>query len=392
LLLGGCSDDPAGSAVTPSGSGATAPDDPTAPAQESATAPEPTTDPEPTTADPSPSRPTGAPTGTRERAGGLTLPWSAATHPGGGWLISLRDEARVIRLGEDDSVTPVTATGDDGTVPDVVPNGEGGLLGLAVLEQDPQDGRGPWLYAYLTTRVGGSGQNAVVRMLLDPAADRLGVPEPVLSGIPAAGFHNGGRLAFGPDGMLYVTTGDAGETERSQDPSSLGGKILRITPGGEVPPDNPIPGSPVWTLGHRNVQGIGWDASGRMFASEFGQNRLDELNLITPGANYGWPQVEGAGGVDGLTDPLVTWPTGDASPSGIAVTGDAVYLAALRGQRLWRVPLGTGNGPDAVGAPQEYLSGDLGRLRDVVVTPQGDLLVLTSNGDADDVVVSVRLG
>lgn len=389
VLAVGCAAgaDPNGSPVTPTGTG-------TSPSPTAGTAPDSTGTPSTVGAsvDPSRARPVGVPAAVEQLVGGLTIPWSAAPHPGGGWLVSLRDEARILHVAEDGSVAAVPSSGPDGSVPGVTPGGEGGLLGLAVLERDATDGTGPWVYAYTTVEVDGSTGNAVVRMLLDPAADTLGDPEPVLAGIPGAGTHNGGRLAFGPDGMLYVTTGDGQVLERSQDLASLGGKILRVTPRGAVPPDNPFPGSPVWTLGHRNVQGIGWDASGRMFASEFGQNRLDELNLITPGANYGWPRVEGAGGIEGLTDPLVTWATSEASPSGLAVTGDAVYLAALRGRRLWRVPLGTGTGSGAVGAPEPYLVGEHGRLRDAVVTGDGDLLVLTSNGDGADAVLRVTLG
>jgi glucose/arabinose dehydrogenase len=176
--------------------------------------------------------------------------------------------------------------------------------------------------------------------------------------------------------MLYATTGDATDGRAAQESGSLAGKILRLTPDGQPAPGNPFAGSPVWSLGHRNVQGIGWDAAGRMYASEFGQNRLDELNLIKPGANYGWPHVEGSGGAPRFTDPLVTWTTDEASPSGILVTGDAVYLAALRGERLWRVPLADGR----VGTPEPLLVGDLGRLRDVVLAPDGgSLYVLTNN-------------
>ncbi|WP_418605584.1 PQQ-dependent sugar dehydrogenase [Georgenia sp. SUBG003] len=182
--------------------------------------------------------------------------------------------------------------------------------------------------------------NRVLRLRLSD--DVVGPPAVVLDGIPRAGNHNGGRLAFGPDGHLYVTTGDAGEPGRAQDLESLGGKILRIDQEGRPAPGNPFAGSPVWSYGHRNVQGIGWDEDGRMYASEFGQNTYDELNLIEPGANYGWPRVEGAGGVEGFVDPMRQWSTAEASPSGIAVVDDAVYLAALRGESLWRVPLAGG--------------------------------------------------
>jgi glucose/arabinose dehydrogenase len=222
--------------------------------------------------------------------------------------------------------------------------------------------------------------------------DRLTDVEVVLAGIPAGRNHNGGRLAFGPDGYLYVTTGDAGDTDHAQDLGSLGGKILRLSPDGEPAPGNPF-GTAVWSYGHRNVQGLGWAQDGRLFASEFGQNELDELNLIEPGASYGWPLVEGWAGNPDHRDPVVTWATEEASPSGIAVTSDGIWVAALRGERLWHVPLT----PDGVGAATAHL--DLGRLRAVVEAPRGGLWVLTGNTDGrgdpragDDRLAHVALG
>jgi glucose/arabinose dehydrogenase len=327
---------------------------------------------------------TGVPGAPTEVATDLPVPWSIAQLPDGEVLVSLRDEARVVRVSPDAGVSDVPSTGDDGRVPGVTPAGEGGLLGLALSPSFDDDAL---VFAYRTAAEG----NEVVRMRLD--GDRLSEPEVVLSGIPKARVHNGGRLAFGPDGMLYVTTGDAGDSDASQDLDSLGGKILRVTTGGDPAPGNPFDASPVWSYGHRNVQGIGWDAADRMYASEFGQNTLDELNLIEAGGNYGWPLVEGGGGAPEYVDPLVTWSPDEASPSGIAVTGDAVYLAALRGQRLWRVPLSDGT----VGTPEAYLDGELGRLRDVATTPDDELLVLTNNttGDpreGDDRLVRLPLG
>jgi glucose/arabinose dehydrogenase len=310
--------------------------------------------------------PAGVPGTPTDVVTGLDVPWSIAVLPDGGALVSLRDEARIVRVGPDGGTRPIQAPGPDGTVPGVDPSGEGGLLGLALLPDDASQ-----VFVYGTTSAG----NEVTRWTLD--GDRLLDPRLLVTRIPKAGNHNGGRLAFGPDGFLYISTGDAGNGQNAQDPESLGGKILRITPDGDPAPGNPFEGSPVWSLGHRNVQGLGWAADGTMYASEFGQNRLDELNRIVPGANYGWPEVEGSDGEGGFVDPLVTWPTSEASPSGLAVTADAVYLAALRGQRLWRVPL-TGSG--GVGAPEAYLQGTLGRLRDVVLSPDGKgLWLLTSN-------------
>jgi glucose/arabinose dehydrogenase len=244
--------------------------------------------------------------------------------------------------------------------------GEGGLLGLAV---SPTYARDRLLYAYYTS----ASDNRVVRF-------RLGGPEePVLTGLERGFIHDGGRIAFGPDGMLYVGTGDAGDGTNAQARTSLNGKILRLRPDGSVPPDNPFPDSPVWSLGHRNVQGLAWDRAGRLWATEFGQNAFDEVNLIRPGRNYGWPEVEGRGDTDGgrLTNPLVTWSTAEASPAGAAIARGALYVGALRGERVWRVPLRG----ERAGRPQELLGDRYGRLRTVVTAPDGALWVTTSNRD-----------
>jgi glucose/arabinose dehydrogenase len=296
---------------------------------------------------------------------GLNVPWSVVVLPGGDGLISLRDQAKIIRVDRDGATHAVRAPGPGGSVPGVQPGGEGGLLGLALLPDDATQ-----LFVYSTTAT----DNRVTRWTLN--RDDLTDPRVVVRGIPKAGNHNGGRIAFGPDGNLYIGTGDAEQGPAAQERNSLGGKILRVTPEGKPAPGNPFDSSPVYSLGHRNVQGFGWSADGTMYASEFGQNRFDELNKIVAGGNYGWPEVEGGGGRKPFINPLVTWATDEASPSGLLVTGDAIYLAALRGQRLWRVPL-TG---DSVGAPKAYLTDDLGRLRDVVVAPDGkNLWLLTSN-------------
>ncbi|MFC3964848.1 PQQ-dependent sugar dehydrogenase [Nocardia jiangsuensis] len=289
---------------------------------------------------------------------GLDVPWGLAFRPDGTAFVAERDTGRILRIAPGGGAAePVHQ------VPGVVARGEGGLLGLAVSPTDPEV-----LYAYFTAE----SDNRIVRF-------RLGEqPQVVFQGLAKAGNHNGGRIAFGPDGMLYVGTGDAGEPRRSPDPADPGGKILRLTPDGQAAPGNPAPGSPVYSRGHRNVQGLAWDSRGRLFAAEFGQNRVDEINLIEPGRDYGWPAVEGAGGADrGYADPLVTWGTDEASPSGIAVAGDTLYVAALRGERLWTVPIG----PDGLGTPSAELAGRYGRLRTVAVAPDGALWLTTSNTD-----------
>ncbi|WP_083897836.1 PQQ-dependent sugar dehydrogenase [Nocardia vinacea] len=289
---------------------------------------------------------------------GIDVPWGLAFLPDGGALVAERDTGRILR------VVPGREPEQVYEVPGVVARGEGGLLGLAVAA-DYAETR--YVYAYFTA----ADDNRIVRFRLD------GQPEVIFAGIAKAGNHNGGRIAFGPDGMLYVGTGDAGQGARSQDPASPNGKILRLTPDGAPAPGNPTSGSPVYSLGHRNVQGLAWDRAGRFFAAEFGQNAFDEVNLIEPGRNYGWPIVEGKGGTDrGFTDPQVIWRPSEASPSGIAISGDTLYVAALRGERLWTVPLHDGT----LGTPQTQLP-DLGRLRTVTIAPDGALWLTTSNTD-----------
>lgn len=289
---------------------------------------------------------------------GLAAPWSIAfldDTP----LVSERDSGRVLELDGEGNGREIA------TIAGVVARGEGGLLGIAV-----HDG---YLYAYFTA----SGENRVERFELigEPGSLSLGEAETILDGLPAAGVHNGGRIAFGPDGMLYVTAGDANDRASAQSLDALSGKILRLTPSGDVPDDNPFAGSPVYSYGHRNPQGIAWDAEGTLYASEFGQNTWDELNIIEPGGNYGWPQVEGIAGQEGFIDPVQQWRPSDASPSGIAIAADTLYIANLRGQRLRAVPLADPS------TATELLVGEYGRLRDAVAAPDGSIWVLTNNTD-----------
>ncbi|WP_017571087.1 PQQ-dependent sugar dehydrogenase [Nocardiopsis halotolerans] len=312
----------------------------------------------------------------------LEVPWGLVLLPDGSALVSQRDSAEVVRVAGDGSVTEV------GTVEGVSPGGEGGLLGLAVHPEFPDE---PYVYAYHTS----DSDNRISRMEYDPGGGGLGEAEVVLDGIPSETHHNGGRIEFGPDGLLYAGTGDAGRGELAQDTDSLAGKILRITPDGDPAPGNPF-GNPVYSYGHRNVQGLAWDADGNLYATEFGQNRFDEVNLIEPGDNYGWPEVEGVGDGDEYVDPLVTWVPAEASPSGAAVAGGSLWVAALRGERLWEVPLTGGEG---LGEPVDHYEGEYGRLRTVVAAPGGDELWLTtSNRDGvgdpveeDDRVLRVPL-
>ncbi len=295
-------------------------------------------------------------------AQGLQAPWGLAFLPEGDALVSERDSGRIVRITTSGQVSPV------GTVPGVAAAGEGGLLGLAVSPRFRQDRA---LYAYFTA----ASDNRIVRMNYQDG--RLGKPQAIVTGIPKSNIHNGGRLAFGPDDMLYAGTGEAGQPGLSQDTRSLGGKILRMTPEGRPAPGNPFPNSLVYSYGHRNVQGLAFDSAGRLWAAEFGQNTWDELNLIRAGGNYGWPRAEGKAGGEGYVDPLVQWSTDDASPSGIAIADDVVYMAGLRGARLWRVPI-DGN---RAGDPKAFFSNDYGRLRTVALAPDGSLWLITSNTD-----------
>ncbi|NGO68374.1 PQQ-dependent sugar dehydrogenase [Streptomyces sp. SB3404] len=306
----------------------------------------------------------------RTLATGLKSPWGLARLSGGDLLVASRDSGTVQRVDAGSGATTPL-----GTVPGVAAGGEGGLLGLAV---PPDSDR--MVYAYLTTE----SDNRIVRMLYDPKkpeGEQLGAPDVLLKGIPKGAIHNGGRIAFGPDKMLYAGTGESGTRGLSQDKDSLGGKILRMTPDGEPPGQgNPERDSVVYSYGHRNVQGLDWDRDKRLWASEFGQDTWDELNLIEPGKNYGWPEAEGKGGGGGFTDPVEQWRPADASPSGLAVARGSVWMAGLRGERLWRVPL---RGAEPAAEPQAFLEGKYGRLRTVVSDGTGSgLWLVTSETDS----------
>ena len=311
---------------------------------------------------------------------GLEAPWSLVFLPDGRALVSER--AGRIRLIEDGALRPeplvelAAATG-----------GEAGLMGLALHPAFPDP---PYLYAMHTVRVGGSRTNQVTRLVLDGAETR--VDKVIFGGIPGARNHNGGRIAFGPDGMLYVGTGEIFEADLAQDKASLGGKILRLTPEGGVPADNPDAGSPIYSLGHRNVQGLAWQPeSGELFMSEHGPSgefllgAYDEVNVGAPGGNFGWPRAVGAPDVASLIDPIVAWPDVTAAPSGIAFWHGDLYVAALRGEALIRIVLSrAGDGWRATGVERWFNDGDdggPGRLRDAVVGPDGALYVLTGNRD-----------
>jgi glucose/arabinose dehydrogenase len=293
----------------------------------------------------------------------LAVPWGVAFLPDGDAIVTERDTLRVLLIhGPDHEVQEIA------TIDAPAPQGESGLLGVAVSPDFETD---HLLFFYVTT----AEDNRIVRATYDQGV--LGEPTVILDGIPNGFIHDGGRLAFGPDGYLYASTGETGDESLAQDKGSLGGKILRITTDGAPAPGNPFGNSPIWTYGHRNVQGLAFDDSGRLWASEFGQDDFDELNLIEPGNDYGWPIVEGRGGRDGLVDPEVVWDVSVASPSGLAWLDGHLWLASLRGARLWRIDV---TGKRAVD-PKDFFVGQYGRMRTVAVAPDGRLWVTTSNQD-----------
>lgn len=295
------------------------------------------------------------------------MPWSIAALPDGSLIVTDRESAEVLLISE--GRTSVVGVLDDA----IAAGGEGGLLGVAVSPDFDDEQR---LFLYYTS----AADNRVVSV--DYSEGGLGQPEVVLAGIPKAGNHNGGRIKFGPDGFLYVGTGDAADAPTAQDPENLGGKILRVTKEGEPAPGNPFD-SVVYSIGHRNVQGLAWDSAGRLWASEFGPDRDDELNLITPGSNYGWPEVTGAPGDERFVDAQVVWPsTATSSPSGMTILDDVAYIGGLRGQRLWQVPLAEG----VAGEPISAFEDEFGRVRDTFPAPDGGLLIATNEEGGSRIV------
>ncbi|WP_439381233.1 PQQ-dependent sugar dehydrogenase [Amycolatopsis lexingtonensis] len=314
------------------------------------------------------------------------LPWGLTTLPDGQVLYGRRDAFEIVHL------DPATGTKTvAGRIPDVAgTDGEGGVLGLAVAADFAA---APWLYVMHTSAT----DNRVVRIRYRGGV-LTGAPEVLLTGIPRNKYHNGGRLRFGPDGKLYISTGDGQNGEWAQDLTVLAGKVLRINPDGTVPSDNPF-GTPVWSYGHRNPQGLAFDAQGRLWEQEFGNNVMDETNLIVRGGNYGWPRCEGTTGScgePGFIAPKHTYPVAEGSCSGIAVVRTGLYVACERGTRLYRAEISG----DSLTDVQPYLTGTYGRLRTVEPSADGGLWLTTSNyGDKDSIpdnsnesILKVELG
>jgi glucose/arabinose dehydrogenase len=322
--------------------------------------PSPLSNPESQSPSPSPTpstRPPGKPRA-REVASDLEAPWGLVPLKDGSFLISERDTRKIIRVRG-------RSTSEVRTIDDADPAGEGGLLGLAITENERT------VFAYYTA----ANDNRIVSMSWN--GRDLGAPKVILDDIPKGFVHNGGRMVVGPDGYLYVGTGESGSGRLSQDKDSLGGKILKLRTDGRPAPGNPFDNE-VFSYGHRNVQGLAFDDDGRLWASEFGQQTWDELNLIREGANYGWPEVEGSGRARGMTNPKVVWRTRVASPSGLAYWQGDLWMAGLRGERLWQIPLDGTDTDD----PIAHFRGDYGRLRTVEVAIDGNSLLL-SNSNTD---------
>lgn len=354
--LGACGDD------DPSpGSAASEPPSPTLDSTSPGTTPStsPTTPPVGST----PAVPVPARGAVRLVAKDLEVPWDIDFLPSGDALVTERDSRQLLRIPAGGGPVETVMR-----VPGVKPDGEGGLLGLAVSPRFAEDGA---VFVYFTAAT----DNRVARIDLTSRKTT-----PILTGLAKASIHNGGALAFGPDGRLYVGVGETGVPGLAQRRASRNGKILRITTSGRPAPGNPFKGSPVWSLGHRNVQGLAWDDAGRLWATEFGQNDADEVNVIRRGRNYGWPIVEGRGDTQGgrFVNPAVTWsPTSESSPSGAAVAGGELYVGALAGQKLWRMLLEE----TTAGQPEALQQGTLGRIRAVARSPRGTIWFSTSNRD-----------
>lgn len=314
----------------------------------------------------------------------LEIPWALAFLPDGSIVFTERaGRVRLIDAREGLLAEPLLTVGE------TAHRGEGGLLGIAV---HPDFTNNHFIYLYYTYQGSESLANRVVRFSKKDNALLDG--KTILDNIPAAANHNGGRIKFGPDGMLYVTTGDASLADLAQDRDSLAGKILRLKDDGTIPPDNPFPGSPLYSLGHRNPQGLAWDSQGRLWAVEHGASATDELNLIKPGHNYGWPVIRGDETETGLESPLIhsgqeTW-----APSGLTFFDGTLFFVGLRGQSLYQAVIKN----EGV-TLQRHLDRNFGRLRDVVIGPDNMLYILTSNRDGrglpaaeDDQIIRINPG
>jgi glucose/arabinose dehydrogenase len=293
----------------------------------------------------------------------LEVPSGIAFLPDGSALVTERDSTRILKVGPDSDANGLKVT-EVQRLNEVQPTGDGGLLGIAV---SPKYASDKTVFVYYTT----TKDNRVGKLTLK------GKVQPILTGIPRSTSADGGAIAFGPDGYLYVGTGDGTSNgSEAQNPKNLGGKILRMTTAGKPAPGNPGKTSLVWASGFHNVQGLAWDQTKKMYASDNGQPKNGELNVVDKGKNYGWPKDDGPG-ADGATDPLVSWPSADSTCVGVAAMEQSVATACLTGKRIWLTGV-TGNGT-VLGNPQPLLVNQYGRLRALVSAPDGSLWASTSN-------------
>ena len=306
---------------------------------------------------------------------GLRVPWAIDIAPDGRIFISERTGN--IRIVENGGLIPIPWISLD-----VAATGEGGLLGLAL---DPDFKTNGYIYAAHTYRYGtGNLKNRLVRLRDTDAGGVLNAI--LLDGINGNTIHDGGRVKIGPDGKIYWTTGDAGQAQLAQDLSSLNGKILRLNLDGTVPEDNPFPGSPVYSYGHRNPEGLAWQPStGILYATEHGSSATDELNLIVPGNNYGWPVIRGEETQPGMVKPVIqsgsdTWAPAGATFINGGEWNNFLLFTGLRGESLFKIGFQENN-PSKIVSFERLLRGKYGRLRDVIQGPDNCIYIATSNID-----------
>lgn len=313
---------------------------------------------------------------------GLDVPWGIAFLPNGDMLVSERSGQ--VRLVQNNTLRP-----DAVATVEVSDQGEGGLLGIAT---HPDFANNRFFYIYFTAAANGTPVNRVERWQLSQDGFSATRDRVIVDNIPVAQFHNGGRIRFGPDGMLYIGTGDARDPDLSQDMNSLAGKILRVTPEGEVPSDNPFAGNPVYILGIRNTQGFDWVNQSTLWVSdhgpsgELGRSGHDKVSVAQAGDNLGWPTIYQCESGQGLVTPSIVWeqalpPGGAAIYTGNAIPEwqDSFIVAALRAEQLQRVVIDPQSGQ--VQQHEVYLQSQQGRLREAIMGPDGELYITTSNCD-----------
>ncbi|HYK08444.1 MAG TPA: PQQ-dependent sugar dehydrogenase [Candidatus Eisenbacteria bacterium] len=298
----------------------------------------------------------------------LQIPWEIVFLPNNDALITERPGKVILLSPSGDGKTIATLS-------QVRPIGEGGLLGMALSPKFPQN---HFIYLYYTYSSNGLNTlNKVVRMTFEN--NTLSSEKVLLDNIPGSSNHNGGRIKFGPDGNLYITTGDAENPSQAQSTNALGGKILRITEDGKIPSDNPF-ANYVYSYGHRNPQGLAWDSSDNLWETEHGRSSptgYDEVNRIEKGKNYGWPTIQGNETKSGMVTPLLnSGPTTTWAPSGMVFYNNELFFVGLKGNALYEVK-NLSSSPSVV----EHLKSELGRIRDVVVGPDNFLYILTNNTD-----------